>query len=201
MDETTKDETLRGNAAAEPADLSPEEADEGQGGERGFKKDKKLLRELLETEQSLTEAVAKLEAKTAECAAQQDKCLRLAAEYDNFRKRTAAERQGAYIDGLETALSGILPILDNLERAALYSDAEGVAQGLALTARSAAEAIAALGVEPFGAVGETFDPALHNAVIHIEDEVHGTGEITEVHQRGYKKGARVLRYAMVTVAN
>ena len=95
----------------------------------------------------------------------------------------------------------MLPILDNLERAALYTDAAGVAEGLAITARSAAEALSSLGVEVFGKEGESFDPNLHNAVMHVEDDGRGEGEITAVHQKGYKKGDRILRYAMVTVAN
>lgn len=158
------------------------------------KSDRKLLRELSALEKKLGEA----EKEKEELA---DKHLRLAAEYDNFRRRAAAERTAAYTDGLEGALEKLLPILDNLERAALYRDAERVAEGLAITARAAAEAFAALGVEEFGAVGETFDPNLHNAVMHVEDEEKGEGEIAEVHQKGYKKGERILRYAMVTVAN
>jgi molecular chaperone GrpE len=70
-----------------------------------------------------------------------------------------------------------------------------------MTAKAAAEALAALGVETFGEAGETFDPELHNAVMHVEDGEKGEGEITDVHQKGYKKGDRILRYAMVTVAN
>ncbi|MBQ2719234.1 MAG: nucleotide exchange factor GrpE [Clostridia bacterium] len=158
------------------------------------KGERKLLRELSALEKKLGEA----QKENLELS---DKHLRLAAEYDNFRRRATAERTAAYTDGLEGALEKLLPILDNLERAALYRDAERVAEGLALTARAAAEAFAALGVEEFGAVGETFDPNLHNAVMHVEDEERGEGEIAEVHQKGYKKGDRILRYAMVTVAN
>ena len=149
-----------------------------------------------ETEKS--PEVTALEAAIAEL---NDKHLRLAAEYDNFRRRAAAERQAAYTDGLEGALTKLLPVLDNLERAAMYREADKVAEGLALIATAADEAIASLGVEKFGEVGETFDPALHNAVMHVEDEEHGEGEITAVHQKGYRKGERILRYAMVTVAN
>ena len=147
------------------------------------------------------ELEARLAAAEEELATLNDKYLRLAAEYDNFRRRSAAEKTAAYTDGLEGALAKLLPILDNLERAALYRDAERVAEGLALTARAAAEAFASLGVEEFGEAGEDFDPNLHNAVLHVEDDTLGEGVITEVHQKGYKKGDRILRYAMVTVAN
>ena len=149
-----------------------------------------------ETEKS--PEVAALETAIAEL---NDKHLRLAAEYDNFRRRAAAERTAAYTDGLEGALTKLLPILDNLERAAMYREADKVAEGLALIATAANEAMTSLGVEKFGEVGDTFDPALHNAVMHVEDDEHGEGEITAVHQKGYRKGERILRYAMVTVAN
>ena len=142
-----------------------------------------------------------VEALEAALAELNDKHLRLAAEYDNFRRRAAAERQAAYTDGLEGALGKLLPILDNLERAAMYREADKVAEGLGLIAAAANEAMASLGVEKFGEVGDTFDPALHNAVMHEEDEARGEGEITAVHQKGYRKGERILRYAMVTVAN
>lgn len=144
------------------------------------------------------EEVAALRASLAEL---EDKHLRLAAEYDNFRRRAATERQAAYTDGLEGALTKLLPILDNLERAAMYREADKVAEGLAMISSAAADAVASLGVETFGEVGESFDPALHNAVMHEEDESRGEGEISAVHQKGYRKGERILRYAMVTVAN
>lgn len=171
-----------------------ETAAEGKGS-------KKVLRELLETQKRLNAAEEALAAAKDAAKEQNDKYLRLAAEYDNFRRRAAAEKQAAYTDGLEGALEKLLPILDNLERAALYSDGEKVAEGIAMTAKAAAEALAALGVEAFGDVGETFDPGLHNAVMHTEEEDRGEGEIAAVHQKGYRKGERILRYAMVTVAN
>lgn len=162
---------------------------------------KKTARELLETQKKLADAEAKLADAEKAAAEAADKHLRLAAEYDNFRRRAAAERTAAYTDGLEGALEKLLPILDNLERAAMYRDADKVAEGLALIAKSASEALAALSVETFGEVGDEFDPNLHNAVMHIEDEALGSSVISAVHQKGYKKGERILRYAMVTVAN
>ncbi len=162
---------------------------------------KKTVRELLEVKRRLADAEEKLAAAEAREAELSDKHLRLAAEYDNFRRRAAAEKTAAYTDGLEGALEKLLPILDNLERAALYQDGEKVAEGLAITAKAASEAIASLGVETFGAAGEEFDPNLHNAIGHVEDEALSENVIAEVYQKGYKKGDRILRYAMVTVAN
>ena len=155
---------------------------------------KKAAKEAAELKKALSEA----EAAAQEAA---DKHLRLAAEYDNFRRRAAAEKAAAYTDGLEGALEKLLPIFDNLERAAMYHEADKVAEGLVLIAKSAADALTALSVETFGEVGDAFDPNLHNAVMHVEDESLGESVISAVHQKGYKKGDRILRYAMVTVAN
>ena len=162
---------------------------------------KKIARELLETQKKLADAEARMATAEAAAAEAADKHLRLAAEYDNFRRRATAEKAAAYTDGLEGALEKLLPILDNLERAAMYREADKVAEGLTLIAKSAADALVALSVETFGEVGDEFDPNLHNAVMHIEDEALGEGVVSAVHQKGYKKGDRILRYAMVTVAN
>ena len=179
--------------ATENAETTAEEA---EAAEAPAKKGdaKKIARELLEAQKKLAEA----EAAAADAA---DKHLRLAAEYDNFRRRAAAEKAAAYTDGLEGALEKLLPIFDNLERAAMYHEADKVAEGLVLIAKSAADALAALSVETFGEVGDAFDPNLHNAVMHVEDDTLGESVISAVHQKGYKKGDRILRYAMVTVAN
>lgn len=165
------------------------------------KAEKKAARELPELRRRLAEAEEKADAAEKKNAELSDKYLRLAAEYENFRRRTAAERQGAYTDGMGDTLEKILPLVDNLDRAALYEDADKVAKGVAMISRAAADALTALGVEEFGAVGDSFDPNLHNAVMHVEEEGRAEGEITAVHQKGYKKGDRILRYAMVTVAN
>ncbi|MBR2339273.1 MAG: nucleotide exchange factor GrpE [Clostridia bacterium] len=142
-----------------------------------------------------------VEKKDAELTEQKDKYLRLAAEYDNFRKRSAKERDGIYTDAVADTVNEILPVLDNLERAALYKESEKVAEGLSITAKGAAAMLSKLGIEQFGATGDTFDPNIHNAVMHIEDESLGDGEIVEVFQKGYRKGDKIIRYAMVKVAN
>ena len=127
--------------------------------------------------------------------------MRMMAEYDNFRKRSAKERDGIYGDAICDAIGEILPVVDNLERAAIYSDAEKVAEGLALTAKSVHALFEKLGIEETAKAGDTFDPNLHNAVMHVEDEEHAEGEILDVFQKGYRKGDKIIRYAMVKVAN
>lgn len=147
---------------------------------------------------SAEERIAALEAELKE---KDDKYLRMAAEYDNFRRRSREEKAAVYADALADTVSELLPIIDNLERAALYDDGEKVKEGLMMTAKSVSAALEKLGVETMGAVGETFDPNIHNAVFHVEDESFGEGEIVEVFQKGYKKGNKIIRFAMVKTAN
>ena len=119
--------------------------------------------------------------------------------------RSAKEREGIYTDACFEVLNQILPILDNLERAAQYSvgeEAESpMGKGLELTLKSFVETLSKLGVNEIEALGATFDPNLHNAVMHIDDENFGENEIVEVFMKGYAKGDKVLRYSMVKVAN
>lgn len=147
------------------------------------------------------ELIKALKEKSEECAAINDKYLRMAAEYENFRKRSAKEREGVYAEACADCISALLPILDNLERAAQYKndDPATVAKGLEMTLKSFYDTLAKLGVTEIAA--ETFDPNVHNAVMHIEDEEHGESEIVEVLQKGFIKGDKVIRYAMVKVAN
>ncbi len=149
--------------------------------------------------------IAELEAKLAESekalSEQNDKYMRMAAEYDNFRKRSAKEKEGIYSDAYADALKSILPIIDNLERAVGVEGAEAVAKGLEMTLKGAGEALEKMGVEAFGAEGDEFDPNMHNAMMMVDDENHKEGEIVTVFQKGYKKGDKIIRYAMVTVAN
>ena len=185
------------SSAAEEEKTSPEE-EKSSGADHKVRRGelKKLKKELEETKKKLAE-----ETKRADEA--EDKVLRLAAEYDNFRKRTQSEKSGIYADAVSDTLSGLLPIIDNLQYAAKYSggDAEKVAEGLTMILSKLPETLEKLGIKAFGEAGETFDPALHNAVMHVEDEEHGEGEIVEVLQQGYMYGDKVLRYAMVKTAN
>ena len=185
-------------------EVTAEQENAQQSENVGAKEEQKKPKKEKEDKKSKAELAAlreELEKKEKELAEEKDKYLRLMAEYDNFRRRATAERSAAYTDGLEGALEKLLPIFDNLERAALYNEADKVAEGLVLIAKSASEALAALSVETFGEVGDAFDPNLHNAVMHVEDEALGESEIVEVFQKGYVKGDKVIRYAMVKVAN
>jgi len=129
------------------------------------------------------------------------KYLRMMAEYDNFRKRSAIEKERVYTDAYIDVIGEILPVIDNLERAVQFAGDGKAAEGLSMTLNQFADTIKKLGVEVINAEGEKFDPELHNAVMHIEDETLGESVVAEVFQKGYKKGDRVIRYAVVKVAN
>ena len=134
--------------------------------------------------------------------AEHDSRLRLAAEYDNFRKRTIKEKEASYGNGKADAVAKILPVYDNLERA-LNQPTEDAAykKGVELTMNELVKILTGLGVEIFGAPGDTFDPNLHNAVMHTEDESLPENTIAQVFQKGFKIGEKVVRFAMVQVAN
>ena len=134
--------------------------------------------------------------------AEHDARLRLAAEYDNFRKRTIKEKEASYGNGKADAVAKILPVYDNLERA-LNQPTEDAAykKGVELTMNELVKILTSLGVEIFGNPGDTFDPNLHNAVMHTEDESLPENTIAQVFQKGFKIGEKVVRFAMVQVAN
>lgn len=133
------------------------------------------------------------------CLETNDKYLRVMAEYDNFRKRTAKERDGIYADAYSDAVKQLLPVIDNIERSVTFVSDEETKKGLNMIITQMTEALNKMGVT----VIETkeFDPNVHNAVMHIDDESYGEGEIVEVFQKGYKYKEKVIRYAMVKVAN
>ena len=130
-----------------------------------------------------------------------DRYLRLLAEFDNFKRRSREEKDATYEIAAADTVSSLLPIIDNLDRASLYDDKEKVLEGLKMIDKAAKESFAKIGVVEYGECGETFDPNIHNAVFHVEDEAYGEGEIVEVFQKGYKKGNRIIRFAMVKTAN
>ena len=134
--------------------------------------------------------------------AEHDSYLRLAAEFDNFRKRTVKEKEASYGNGKADAVVKLLPIYDNLERA-LNQPTEDAAykKGVELTMNELVKIFTSLGVEIFGAPGDSFDPNLHNAVMHTEDESLGENVIAQVFQKGFKVGDKIVRFAMVQVAN
>ncbi len=133
---------------------------------------------------------------------ERDARLRLAAEYDNFRKRTVKEKDAAYGNGKADAVQKILPIYDNLDRA-LNQPTEDTAykKGVELTMTELVKILTGLGVEIFGQPGDAFDPNLHNAVMHTEDENLGENVVCQVFQKGFRLGEKVIRFAMVQVAN
>lgn len=134
--------------------------------------------------------------------AEHDSYLRLAADYDNFRKRTAKEKEQSYGNGKADAVEKLLPVYDNLERA-LNQPTEDAAykKGVEMTMTQLVSILSGLGVEIFGNVGDLFDPNIHNAVMHTEDDSVEENTITQVFQKGFKLGEKIVRFAMVQVAN
>ena len=130
-----------------------------------------------------------------------DRLARTVAEYDNFRKRTAKEKEGIYTDACEDILKELLPVLDNLERAiSVEGTVEDLKKGVEMTIKQFNNALQKLNVEETSSEGE-FNPHIHNAVMHVDDSQYGNNQIVEVFQKGYKRGDKVLRYSMVKVAN
>ena len=134
--------------------------------------------------------------------AEHDSYLRLAADYDNFRKRTIKEKEQSYGNGKADAVEKILPVYDNLERAlAQDTTDEAYKKGVEMTMTQLVSILNGLGVEIFGNVGDTFDPNIHNAVMHTQDADAAENTITQVFQKGFKIGDKIVRFAMVQVAN
>ena len=153
--------------------------------------------------EEITEAVAEeVNPWEEKYNAEHDSYLRLAADYDNFRKRTVKEKEASYGNGKADAIGKLLPVYDNLERA-LNQPTEDAAykKGVEMTMTELVKIFEAMGVEIFGQQGDTFDPNLHNAVMHTEDESLGENTISQVFQKGFKLGDKVIRFAMVQVAN
>ncbi len=184
--------------AKETATPEPEAADEITAKLKGG--DKKRLKKL---EAELAEAKKQAEASDTVLKEEREKYLRMLAEYDNFRRRTAKEKEAIYADATADAVQGILPVIDTLERAAAGLSAEDaespLGKGITMILKSATDALAKLGVEAVET--EVFNPDIHNAVMHIEDDSLPEGAIVEVFQKGYRKGDHIIRYAMVKVAN
>ena len=131
-----------------------------------------------------------------------DKLLRTAAEYDNFRRRSQKEKEAIYADSKAEIIGKLLPVIDNFERAAATeADPENYKKGIEMTVRQLLDALTAMGVEAFGAAGEPFDPNLHNGVMHVDDEALEENVVADVFIKGYRMGDRVIRHASVKVAN
>lgn len=162
--------------------------------------------EVLEEQEETTAAEATEEAAEnpleAELADTKEKLLRTAAEYANYRARSAKEKEQTFENAKGTVVAELLPVIDNLERAlGAEADYEALKKGVEMTMTGLMASLEKLGVEPFGEPGEAFDPNLHNAVMHIEDDSLEENVITDVFQKGYKVGDRVIRAAMVKTAN
>ena len=184
---TVKEEKAEvGKAAAEAPAAEEKKSD---------KKDKKPGRK----KEKDDERVAALE---SEKAALNDKFLRLAAEYENFRRRSQKEKEALYGDIKADTVTKFLPVYDNLERALRQgTEDEAYRRGVEMIMNQFCSTLEKLGVTPIECLGEKFDPALHNAVMHVDDEEKGENEIVEVFQKGFKLGDKVIRFAMVKVAN
>lgn len=143
-----------------------------------------------------------LEHLKASLSAKEEQYLRLAAEYDNFRKRSQKEKESAWADAKAETAAAFLPVYDNLERALRQQTCdEAYAKGVEMTMTGLREVLSKLGIEEIPAMGERFDPNYHNAVMHVDDPEAGENVIVEVFQAGFKAGDKVVRFAMVKVAN
>ncbi|KMT21640.1 nucleotide exchange factor GrpE [Clostridium cylindrosporum] len=154
------------------------------------------------TEESSENIKEMLSKKEAECEEYLDLLKRTKAEYDNFRKRTQKEKEGLFDEGFRTSIEKIIPVLDNLERALEHSDEEGaLKEGLEMILKMFKDILEKEGVSLIPSKGEKFDPNLHNAVMHIDDDAYGDNEVVEVLLEGYTYKDKVIRHSMVKVAN
>ena len=198
MSENQKDLEVETTTETEVVEEVEETTETAEGKAKGSdkKKSKKVEAELIETRK-------KLEALETALAEEKDKYLRMLAEYDNFRRRTAKEKETIYGDATADTVKGLLPVIDTLERAAAGltpEDAESpLGKGITMTLKSATDALSKLGVEEVPT--DAFNPDIHNAVMHVEDDSLPEGAIVAVFQKGYRKGDHIIRYAMVQVAN
>ena len=182
----------------EPAAPEAESAESARGKEKGFRPGRAARKEA-ELKKELEQLK---EENAAALAAEKDKYLRLAAEYDNYRKRSQKERENVYADAKADTVSQLLPVYDNLERALKAECADpAFYKGVEMTMDQLMSIFAKLGVEVVEAAGQPFDPALHNAVIHVEDESLGENVVAEEFQKGFTLNGKVIRFAMVKVAN
>ncbi len=172
--------------------------EEKEPSKKDKKKEKKEIEALKIENRQLAESVEKLEKEKAEAT---DKYVRLFAEFDNFKKRTAKENEAVYSSAYMNAVEEMLPIFDNIERALEFAADEESKNGLQMIVKSFHDTLAKMGIEVYGNAGDEFNAEIHSAVMHEENEEFGENTISLVLQKGYKKGDRVIRYAMVKVAN
>lgn len=180
------------DTASEETEVKTENAEKT---EKTEKKEKKSSKKEID---ALKKEVEELK-KTVE--EKNEMFLRIAAEYENYRKRTAKEKEGLYGDAYIDAVTQLLPILDNLERAVAFAESGNLTEGVNLTLNMFKETFTKMGVEEIVTENAEFDPNLHNAVMHVDDDSVGENMIVETFSKGYKRGDKVIRYAMVKVAN
>lgn len=185
-EEKTAEEKVSAEAAEEKKETE-KKPDKKADKKKNFKKDKD------------SEKVKELEAKVAELT---DKYMRTAAEYENYRKRTAKEKENIDSDVKVDVIAKLLPVIDDFERAsAAQSDPENYKQGVEMIVKKLLGVFENMGVEAFGEAGDEFDPNIHNGVMHVDDENLGENVVADVFMKGYKLGDRVVRCATVKVAN
>ena len=193
IEEETEAETVK--ETAENYEENPDTPEVNASDEKDTKKDKKESKKEKKTGKKEKELQTKLDELN-------DTYMRMLAEYDNFRKRSAKEREEVYSTAYADAAQQLLPIIDNLERAVAYSDGESLKKGVDMVLSQATEVFTKMGItEVPAAPGDSFDPELHNAVMHIDDEAFGENEISKVLQKGWKKGDKIIRHTLVEVAN
>jgi molecular chaperone GrpE len=191
INEETNDEIVEENESNDAAETNEANEEASENKEAAEEDEEDLVKNQEEENKKLREELDNTK----------DRLLRLTAEYDNYRKRTTKEKEGIYSDAYVDVLKEIIPILDNLERAvAADGNIEDLKKGIEMTIKGCKDSFAKLGVEEIDASGE-FDPNLHNAVMHIEDESLGKNVVAEVFQKGYKKDDKIIRHTMVKVAN
>ena len=192
-------ETVQAETEIPPeAESDTGEPEQTKEKEKGFRASRAARREA-----ELKKELEKLkEERESALAAEKDRYLRLAAEYDNFRKRSQKERESVYADAKGDTVLQLLPVYDNLERA-LKAECSDPAfyKGVEMIMGQLKGIFEKLGVEPIEAAGKPFDPALHNAVMHVEDEALGENMVAEEFQKGFTLNGKVIRFAMVKVAN
>ena len=193
-DEKKNEEVIEEQPEAQTAAAEPQEAPKEEKKEKAKKEKADKKKE--------EKAEPKEESRPEPPQGQSDAYLRLLAEYDNYRKRSQREKDALYADIKADTLKKFLPVYDNLVRALNQpTEDEAYRKGIEMIMTQFNATIEKLGVEKIESLGKTFDPALHNAVMHVDDETKGENEIVEVFQEGFRLGDKVIRFAMVKVAN
>ena len=184
----------------EKEDVTEQDSDaEAAKGEESKDSEKKEKRRFGRKPSKEEEKIAALEKEKADL---NDKFLRICAEYDNFRKRSQKEKDALYGDIKANTVTQFLPVYDNLERALKQNtEDEAYKKGVEMIMTQFCTTLEKMGVTEIKCLGEKFDPTMHNAVMHVDDEEKGENEIVEVFQKGFKLGDKVIRFAMVKVAN